>query len=300
MRTMNERLKPSILKKRSIQGFSLIELIIAMGVGVIAIGAVFSVYTIQLRCYRDQELLLTAQQNLRAGLLIVEKELRMAGYDPLDTGQFGIVDIRRYDLVEKKNISLKGMPVFYYTLDENEDGELDLNRNQKRQVNREHLQLRVSDFGGNRHICLTWDNGSGHRPLAENIVSIGFAYAIDMENDGYLDRWNGGEHTIWAVDSDNDNRLDTHIDTNNDGLINENDDRNNDLKIDGKDGGLLQTPVTLEKIRAVRVWLMAKTAQPVKSLQGRGPFIVGDRIIAAPVDGRTALVFEKIVKCRNL
>lgn len=285
---------------RSSPGFTLVELLIAMVVSVIAIGGVFSVYTIQLRCHRDQEQVLTAQQNLRASLLIIEKELRMAGFDPLDTGQFGIVDIRRYDLVEKRHLNLDGQPVFYYTLDENEDGELEPNRHQKRQINKEHPQLRISDFGGNGHVCLTWDNGSGHRPLSENIVSIGFAYAIDLDNDGYLDRWENGDHIIWAVDSDNDNLLDTHIDTNDDGLINEKDDRNNDLRIDGADGGQFQTPVSLESIRAIRIWLLAKTARPVKLVQGRGPFILGDRIVPPLRDGGTALVSEKIVKCRNL
>ena len=281
-------------------GFTLVELMIAMVVSIISMGVFFSVYTLQQRYHRDQQLVLTAQQNLRASMLIIEKQIRMAGYDPLDSGQFGIVDIRRYDLVNKTQLNLNGLPVFYYTRDENEDGELEENSHHRRKINKEHLQLRVSDFHGDGHICLTWDNGSGHRPLSENIVSIGFAYAFDLDNDGYLDCWHNGRHTIWAVDSDNDNLLDTHIDTNDDGLINEKDDRNNDFRIDSNDGGKILVQVPLEYIRAVRVWLLAKTAQPVKIIQGRGPFVVGNCIVPSIKNGCAAIVAENFVMCRNL
>ncbi len=278
-------------------GYTLIELMVAMVVALVAIGAIYSVYIVQQRYYRNQQLGLTVQQNLRGALLIIEQELRMAGYDPEESGEFGLVDVRRYDVVNKDELNPDGEPVLYYTCDENEDGALD-DRNGGR--NREHPKFRISDIHKNGRICLTWDNGSGRRPMAENIQSIGFAYAIDRDNDGYLDRWNGGVHPVWVVDSDNDNLLDTHIDINDDGRIDVHDDINGDHRIDAADGGRLNSQVPLDCVKAVRVWLLAITSRPLQGRWDNRPHVVGDRIMPARDDGKAGMVIETLVTCRNL
>jgi type IV pilus assembly protein PilW len=207
------------------------------------------------------------------------------------------VDIRRYQIVKANVPDIDGQPVFYYTYDIDADGRLD---DSNRGINKEHPRIRISDVYDDGRICLTWDNGSGRRPLAQNIQSIGFAYAVDADNDGRLDRWADGEHLIWAVDSDNDNRLDTHIDTNDDGLIDEKDDTNGDHKIDRADGGALDPPLPLDTIRSVRVWLMAVTSKPVQGVSDRRVLVVADRIIPPAGDGLKRLVLQSRIECRNL
>jgi type IV pilus assembly protein PilW len=129
---------------------------------------------------------------------------------------------------------------------------------------------------------------------------MGLAYALDRDADGLPDTAEGGQHLIWAVDSDNDNFLDTNIDTNKDGAIDELDDANGDGRIDAADGGELDPPQPLTRIRAVRIWLMARTRRPVSGQKRHARLVVGDRIIRPLGDGYGRYVISSIVACRNL
>ncbi len=285
-------------KKQSCpMGFTLVELLIAMVVAIIAIGAVYTVYTVQQRSYGNQQLALEAQQNLRGAMIILEQEIRLAGYDPEDSNQFGIVDVRRYDEIRSRRISPSGQPALFYTIDEDENGALD-DRNANR--NREHPNFRMRNDLNTGRVYLAWDRGAGRLPLAENIQAIGFAYAIDDNRNGRLDTWQGGTNIIWAVDADNDNLLDTHIDANNDGVIDERDDTNNDNMITRADGAVLNPQVALNRIKAVRVWLLAVSMHPLQGHYNNRSYVVGDRIIPASNDGFMRRVLETIIECRNL
>ena len=210
---------------------------------------------------------------------------------------FGIVDVRRYDLVNANEPDMDGQPVLFYTWDSDENGGLD-NRNNGR--NREHPKFRISDLQDNGSVCLTWDNGSGRRPLAEHIHAMGTAYALDRDENGSLDTAGDTNHLIWAVDSDNDNLLDTNIDTNHDGNIDEKDDANGDGVIDLKDGGNLGDQVSLCYIRAARIWLMAATERPLQGHAVKPRYVVGDRIYQPPDDGFGRFVVSSTIICRNM
>lgn len=281
----------------SIIGVTLIELLIAMVVGLIAVGAVYSVYTAHQHSYRNQQLTLETRQNLRCATIVMEQEIRMAGFDPRESGQFGIVDIRRYDTLKSNALNPEGQPAFFYTVDINEDGDLD-HRNGDR--NREHPNFRIRYDQKIQRFYLAWDIGGGRQPLAESIQAIGFAYAVDADYDGVADRWKDGPHLIWAVDSDNDNMLDTHIDTDDDGVITTGDDRDGDNRITMADGGMLKPPVSVDRIKAVRFWLLAVSAHPVRGYCDRSDHLVGDRIFPAFTDSYKRNVLESVVECRNL
>jgi len=278
-------------------GFTIVELMIALVVSSISVGAVYSIYTVQQRHFINQQLILTAHQNLRGAVMVIEHELRMLGYDPEDSGGFGLVDVRRYDVNHAGQLNMEGQPVLFYTYDLDEDGGLDKRAKGR---NKEHPKFRISDIHNDGRICLTWDNGSGRRPIAENIQAIAFAYAVDVDGDGYCDRWAGGTHLIWAVDSDNDNLLDTHIDTNSDGVIDEKDDANGDNKIDMADGCALKPQIPLDRVKAVRVWLLAATSRPLKGSRDTRKQVVGDRILLPRDDGLKRLALEARVNFRNL
>jgi type IV pilus assembly protein PilW len=278
-------------------GFTLVELLVAMMIGMVATGAVYSVYTTIQRTHRNQQLSMGTQQNLRGAIIILEQEIRMIGYDPMESGKFGIVDIRRYSVSNSRDVDIDGQPALFFTLDLDENGALD-DRNGNR--NREHPNFRIRNDENIGRLYLAWDMGSGRQPLAENIQAMGLAYAIDVDQDGTLDCWKDGSNTIWAVDADNDNRLDTHLDNNDDGRIDSNDDINADGKIDGADGGTLDSPVGVEHIKAVRVWLLAVSSQRLQGHQDSANFIVGDRLMPATRDGYLRKVLETIIFCRNL
>ncbi|MDO9228598.1 MAG: prepilin-type N-terminal cleavage/methylation domain-containing protein [Syntrophales bacterium] len=64
------------------RGFSLVEMLIAMAVGMVVLGAMYSVFTIQDKTFANQENFVEMQQSVRAGMDMMAREIMMAGYDP--------------------------------------------------------------------------------------------------------------------------------------------------------------------------------------------------------------------------
>jgi type IV pilus assembly protein PilW len=77
-------------EKKSIYGFTLVELMIAMVISAIVMAAIYSVYYTQQKSYLAQEQVAAMQQNLRAGMSIMTRDIRMAGYDPNGTYNAGM------------------------------------------------------------------------------------------------------------------------------------------------------------------------------------------------------------------
>jgi len=69
------------------QGFTLVELLVAMAVSLLAIGAIYSTFLSQFKSYQVQEEVAAMQQNIRAAMYHMQREIRMAGCDP--TGDAG-------------------------------------------------------------------------------------------------------------------------------------------------------------------------------------------------------------------
>ena len=80
---------PRLECRHSNMGFTIVELLVAMVVALLAMGAIYSTFLNQYRAYRIQEETAEMQQNLRAAMLYMEREIRMAGCDPI-----GIADAR--------------------------------------------------------------------------------------------------------------------------------------------------------------------------------------------------------------
>ncbi len=74
-----------IEKRKTTSGFTLIELIIAMSLGLIILGSLYGVFTMQNRTASVQEQIADMQLNARAGLEILLRDIRMAGYNPSKT-----------------------------------------------------------------------------------------------------------------------------------------------------------------------------------------------------------------------
>lgn len=89
-------------------GFTLIELLVTMLISSVVIGAIYTTFTQQQKTYTAQDQVVEMQQNLRAGLSIMVSELRMAGYDPQETNNYGV--------------TAASAGSFAFTADVNEDG----------------------------------------------------------------------------------------------------------------------------------------------------------------------------------
>lgn len=64
------------------QGFSLVEMLIAMAVGMVVLGAMYGVFNIQSKTLGNQEEIVAMQQSVRAGMDMMAREIGMAGYNP--------------------------------------------------------------------------------------------------------------------------------------------------------------------------------------------------------------------------
>ncbi len=64
------------------KGFTLVEILIAMAVGLVVLGALYGVFTMQNKTLSNQEQIVELQQNARAAMDLLTREISMAGYNP--------------------------------------------------------------------------------------------------------------------------------------------------------------------------------------------------------------------------
>lgn len=80
----------SCIRLKSGKGFTLVELMVALFLASLAVYGIFRTYLSFSISYDVQDQITELQQNLRIGMSKMISDIRMAGFDPLDTGLFGI------------------------------------------------------------------------------------------------------------------------------------------------------------------------------------------------------------------
>ena len=78
------------LSKNKESGFTLVELLIAMTIGLIILAALSNTFLMQRKTYDIQEQIVEMVQTARAAMDMMTREIRMAGYDPTGAGFDGI------------------------------------------------------------------------------------------------------------------------------------------------------------------------------------------------------------------
>jgi type IV pilus assembly protein PilW len=73
------------------QGFTIVELLIALVVSFLALGAIYSTFLNQHKSYVVQEETAVMNQNLRIALFYMQREIRMAGCDPTGNAEAGMI-----------------------------------------------------------------------------------------------------------------------------------------------------------------------------------------------------------------
>jgi type IV pilus assembly protein PilW len=255
-------------------------------------GAAWMLYRAQSQTTISQEQVTNMQQNLRVAVFQLKHDLRLAGFDPTGSGNFGITSV---------GLDGDGNSTIQLTADLNGNG---------LQENSEIFSYDIFDLpatgGGDGFPDFTRRVGTvapGRQLTAENIQAMGLAYAFDDDNDGLLDT-DGAGNVIWAIDADNGGDLDTNLDTNSDGVIDCRDGPSAPLDCSGKPneniaGVALATDVPLSRIRAVRIWLLARGRHPDESYFDNNTYVVGRQIIS-PQDNLRRRLFETVVQCRNM
>jgi type IV pilus assembly protein PilW len=280
------------------RGFSLVELVVAMAISLVVMAGVYKVYVTQQDTYLLQEQVAEMQQNARVAKYVLTKDIRMVGYNPtrkLNVGNFVTSFVSKLpdDALADSDPdrTSTGPNSIAFTLDDNGDGVIEANFD-------EQVAFRVSGDNLERYDV---DNESWLM-VVENIEALGFAYAFDDNGDGNIDTSPNG-FIIWAIDgddSDTDERLNVNLDGNDDGVIDASDDTNGDGKIDDDDAGTpLATPVDLDKIMAVKIWILAKTGKSDRKYSFPDTYVVGNRILSRNDQNRRSMVITA-VKCRNM
>ena len=143
-------------------GFSLVELMIAMAVGLVILGAMYSVFTIQNKTFGNQEGFVEMQQSVRAGMDMMTREIMMAGYNP--TGG-----------TPKPRIVTAGATSITFTMDitntsgtGSPDGLTD--------GPNEYITYDLYDSDGVQALGRRSTSGANRQPVAENISALGFTY----------------------------------------------------------------------------------------------------------------------------
>lgn len=272
MKKISAAVPANALNGKATRGFTLVEVLISMVVATMLIGAIYSSYVIQQKAYTVQRDLARMENCLRAAMQIIRSDLLNSGRSGAMDGQYGIIDSRRYNqwnlnTLDQTADGFQGLTLTT-AMDLGDpatgsppDSEADYTDPAALQT----IQYRLLDTNadGRRElyrIASNYPAGAAMVPAVPNGVllcdcvdDIGFAFAIDRDHDEEIDRFNVPplETIIWAVDANNDGRLETNLDANASGTITPAD----------AGGTNIGAMVPLRDARAVRIWLLARSAR---------------------------------------
>ncbi len=152
-------------------GFTLVELMIALAMGAFILSQVYLAYVAQKKSSVTEIRVAEMQQNLRAAIYPLIRNLRMAGYDPKGTASCA-------GFAEAKAGSM--------------DFSMDLNGNGSCSDSHERIQFAFSgntdadkngipDDGKPKSLGMQASGAGGYQPIGENIESLEFLY---LDKDG--------------------------------------------------------------------------------------------------------------------
>jgi prepilin-type N-terminal cleavage/methylation domain-containing protein len=299
------------------RGMTLIELMIAMVIGLVVMAAIYQVFQSQQKAHVTQQMVIEMQQNARAAISLMKREIRMAGYkpaasdgldnddppnglvddaDPGENGrasgqEIGIMLARRNQIMFRMDLlpddptkcsdGVDDPPVTGLIDDPAEcyDGLAD---DPGEQIT---YALQPNAAGDGTDLVRT--TSAGTSILAYDIEAIAFGYAYDADENGALDTDNGlpDGNVIWVYDNGGIGMLDTNAETGAPFF-----------------GPLLVTVGGAPLIGAVRIWLLARTPQPIRGETDTRTYQVGDQVFSpGTYDPRYRRTLQTAtVYCRNL
>ncbi len=138
---------------RKENGFTLVELLVALALTGLVMVAVYRTFETQQKVYVVQDDVASMQQELRAAMDIMCRDLRMAGFNPASSPNFGILEATSSTL--------------QFTVDVDEDGLL------VDAANDPNEQIRYS-LNGTTLGRAVW--GGGAQPVAEDVDALDLVY----------------------------------------------------------------------------------------------------------------------------
>jgi len=143
------------------KGFSLIEIMVAIAIMSILSIAMMKTYTGFTRVYTTQEVAAGVQQDLRAALNIMTQDIRMAGFDPTDSDNFGV------EVATATNIRITSDTDMNGVVDESNFERITYNFN----AGTNQLQQILYETTGSEST----------QPVVDNVTNVAFTY-LDVNN----------------------------------------------------------------------------------------------------------------------
>jgi len=157
------------------KGVTLIELLVALVICGVVIGAIYRLFIVQTRAYTVQDQVVEVQQNVRSAMEIMLRDLRMTGYDDDSTASKAAgIDIPT--------------PISVFT-----DGSITVNYEYYDSVAAQYQRHTVAYSLGAGNLVRQRDRNppgdSTTDTLLENVDALTFTYGIDTDEDGAVDSW---------------------------------------------------------------------------------------------------------------
>lgn len=142
---------------KSSHGFTLIEILIAMAIGLVILGALYGVFTMQNKTLSNQEQIVEMQQNARAAMDLLTREISMAGYNPKNISD-----------TTSPRISAETANSISFVVDLNGDGDTaDSNEN-----------ITYDIYTSNGVKCLGRTTSGSKQPAVEHIENMNLTYLL--------------------------------------------------------------------------------------------------------------------------
>ena len=163
IRKISNSKKVRKLFENKLGGFTLIELMVAIAIGSIALAAIYSVYAGLMKSYTTQNVVADIQQNVRSGIGYMAEDIMMAGLDPNKTASAG------FDIASSTNLR--------FTLDRNMNGVIDNTDSERITYVYDPVNRRLDQ-------CLYEGTGSDDWELFfDNVETMTFNYLDEDGND---------------------------------------------------------------------------------------------------------------------
>ncbi len=140
-------------------GFTMVELVVGLAIGLILLGVAVKIFLVQQRAYNVQEQLSEMQQNIRSAMDMIVRETKMAGYNPTGATFDGI----EYDATKTQLRILADL---------NGDGTTTATTNE----NITYQYFNIDDDDYPLQIKRKGSTNDSFQPLAENIHAFAIEY----------------------------------------------------------------------------------------------------------------------------
>ncbi len=150
-------------------GFSILEILIALAIGLIVIASLGTAFISQRKAYDVQEQVVEMVQAGRAALDIMSREIMMAGYDP---SRSGYAPTQKMQTTDPSAANFVGIP--YNSNASVIDIYADLDGDESTTGTNEHITYAFNS--STLQVTRNANTGGGAQPIAENVTDFWVAY----------------------------------------------------------------------------------------------------------------------------